>query len=151
MHAFPHSPRHDPVLRSWLLRQHRDVLQEMAVRIAEEHRRGGHLGEDNRLIGWPAIEIERRNARGTERARGSPHICEAYRKGGMQRDRLRTCAGIPQSEHRVPLRTNPEECNLTRRLDVGRPKADDVTIERDRSFQIGHGQVDFEEVVNGNH
>jgi hypothetical protein len=36
MHVFPHAPRYDPVFGSWLLWEHRDVLEEMAVRIAEE-------------------------------------------------------------------------------------------------------------------
>ena len=151
MHVFPHAPRHDAVFRSWLLREHRDVLEEMAVGIAEEHRRGGHPREDNRLVRRPTIEIERRNARGTERARGSKHIGKAYRKRGMRRDPLGTWASTPQSEHRVPGSTNPEECDLARRLNVGQPKADGITVERDRSLQIGHGQVDFKEVVNGNH
>ena len=62
MHLFPHSPRHDAVLRSWLLREHRDVLEEMAVGIVEEHRCGGHPGEDNRLVCRPTIEIEGRNS-----------------------------------------------------------------------------------------
>ena len=34
---------------------------------------------------------------------------------------------------------------------MGQPKADRVTVEHDRPLQIGHRQVDFKEVVNGNH
>ena len=40
---------------------------------------------------------------------------------------------------------------MTRRLDMGESKADDVTVERDRRFKVGDRQVHFEEILNGNH
>jgi hypothetical protein len=40
---------------------------------------------------------------------------------------------------------------MTRRLDMGQSKADDVTVERDRAFKVGDTHVHFEEILNGNH
>jgi hypothetical protein len=151
MHVFPYSPRHDPAFRSWLLREHCDVLEEMTVGIVEEHRRRWHPGEDNRLVRRSIVEIKWRNARRTERARGSKQICEAYNKCRMRRDSLRPGTTTPQSKHRVAWRPNPEEGDLAQGLLVGQPQADDVLVKRDCSFQIGDIQVNFKETVDGDH
>jgi hypothetical protein len=83
MHEIPHSPRHDPEFRSWLVWEHGDVLQEVSVGIAKEHGRGRHPGEDDGLLRWPTVEVERRNARGTQGARRLNHIREGCAKRGV--------------------------------------------------------------------
>lgn len=39
-----------PLFRSWLVREHGDVLEEVAVAIVKEHGRRRHPGEDNALV-----------------------------------------------------------------------------------------------------
>ena len=131
--------------------EHRDVFQEIFIRIAEEYRRRRHPGEDNRVVRWPTIEIERRNTRSAERGRGNKHVVEPCRERRMRRDSLWASASTPQSQYRLPHRTNPEECDVACRLNMGQPQADGVAVKRNRSIQIRHAQVGFKEVVNGNH
>jgi hypothetical protein len=44
----PYAPQHDAAVRPRLVGEHGDVLQLVAVRVAEEHRRGRHPGDDDR-------------------------------------------------------------------------------------------------------
>jgi hypothetical protein len=151
MHQFPRSPRHDPVVRPWRLRQHRDVFQEMPVRVAEEDRRGGHPGEDHWLVRWPALKVEWRYAGRPKRPRGSQHIGDADAKRRVRGDLLRCGARSPESEHCAAGRANPEERHPTRRLDVRELQPDHVLVERDRGVQVGYRQVHFEQAINRDH
>src|SRR5204863_2696617 len=94
-HEFPHPPRHDPVFRSRLVWEHRDVLQQVAVWIAKENGRGWHPGENDRLIGWAIIEVEWHDAGGAQRPRRRNDICEAHPECCMERHSLRRRAGCP--------------------------------------------------------
>ena len=77
-----------PYSGSWLVREHGDILQQMAVGIAKEDGRGRHPGENDRLICWSTVEVEGRDARGAQRARRSNHICEAGAERGVRCDSL---------------------------------------------------------------
>ena len=133
------------------MRQHGDVLQQVAVWIAEEHGGGRHPGKNSGLIGWPTVEVERRDARLIEYAWCGDHIDEAGAKRRVHCHGLWSGPCLPQSQHRVAGSANPEERRMTRRLDMGQSKADDVTVERDRAFKVGDRQVHFEQILNGSH
>src|SRR6266436_1745318 len=46
----PFAPCHQSQLRPWWIRQHRDVLQEVSIRVIEEYGSGGTPGKDDRLV-----------------------------------------------------------------------------------------------------
>ena len=98
-----------------------------------------------------AVEIERRNTGRTEPARGRQDIGETDPKGGVRRHLLGGGPRPPESEHRGAGRPNPEERDVTRRLDVGQMKTDHVAIERDGCVHIGYRQMHFTQLVNGHH
>ena len=130
------------------MREYRDVLQKMAVGIVEKHRRSWHPGKDDRLIRRSTIEIERRNAGGTERVRSCQHVGEADTECGVRRHLLRCGPRAPESKHPVAGRTNPEERGLACPFDVAEAKTNHVTVETDRFVQIGYSQVDFKQAIN---
>jgi hypothetical protein len=89
LQVFPHAPRHDAVVRPRLLRQHRDVLQEVAVGIPKEDRRRRHPRENDWLVRESAVEIERAHAGRPQRTRGRQHIVETGAQCAVRRDALR--------------------------------------------------------------
>src|SRR6266404_977595 len=46
----PFAPRHQSQLRPWWIRQHRNVLQEVSIRVIEEYGSGGTPSKDDRLV-----------------------------------------------------------------------------------------------------
>ena len=58
----PVTPGHDAVGRPGAVREHGDVLEQMAIGIAEVDRRGGHPGEDDRFVRRLLLKVERRDA-----------------------------------------------------------------------------------------
>jgi hypothetical protein len=82
---------------------------------------------------------------------GRDDIRDARTECHVQSHPLGPGAGRPQPKHRGSGRTDPEERRLTCGRDVGQLKAHDVSVEPDGLFQVGDGEVRFEEPLSGNH
>jgi hypothetical protein len=89
MREFPHSPRNDPLFRTRLVWKHGDVLEQVTVRVVKEDRRGRHPRKNYGLVCRLTVEVERRDARRLQRARGYEDICEARAERRVQCHPLR--------------------------------------------------------------
>jgi hypothetical protein len=83
MREFPRTPGNDALLRARLVREHRDVLQQVTVGVVKEDGRGRHPGEDHRLICRLPVEVEWDYTSTPQRARGCHDVCEARAKRGV--------------------------------------------------------------------
>ena len=123
----------------------------MAVRIREVDGDRRHPSQDDRFVRRLAPEIARHHPGRFEMPRRREHVGDARGKRHVQAHALRTRARAPQSEHRVSRSADPVERRFTLRDDVRALQAEDAFVEIHRAFQIGDGEMRFEEPRERSH
>jgi len=141
-------PGHDASLEARFLGKHRDVFQQVAVRIAKVNCRRRHPSQHHRLVCRLPIEVERGDARRQERSRCRNDALERCRKGDVHRRLVWTRTGRPEAQHSAAAGANPEERRLTRRHDMRQFQSDEIAIEHDGRVEIGDGQVRFKQAID---
>ncbi len=146
----PLRPGQDPGVGTRRLVEHRQVLEEVPVRIAKVHGGGRHPADDARLGRLGREERERRDAEGSEAVARAQHIVERRPEGDVQRQPDGRRSERPEAEHRLARLADPEERGATFRGLQRERQTDDVPVERHRPTQVAHREVRLEETADRN-
>src|SRR5262245_24874574 len=105
----------------------------MSVRVAEVDGRRGHPADDARLVRLLAMKRKRCYAEPPQAAGRGEDILEGCAERDVEREGHRRRPGVPQAEHRVAWRADPDEGGAEVWFAQPRLESDDVAVEADRA------------------
>ena len=147
--AIPFIPQHQTKVRSRFFGEHRDEFQQVAVRIVEVYRDGGHPSEYLWL--FAAIDaVAALDALSFQERHGAFHVLQFYFESEMPPVNL-VRRQLTNAKHGLARRSHPIEQSPRRLIDPANLQAQQIFVEMASAREIGYRNVRFVEILNDGH